>query len=74
MPALRACNYCFEAAVPLAVKIVEVNRWTLLGSFLGLLIGLLIIGAARLRAQATPVELQGTPFTINAGLRFDVPR
>src|SRR5258708_8618515 len=39
MPALRACNYCLQAALPVAAEAINVNRWTLLGSILGLLLG-----------------------------------
>lgn len=52
MPALRACNYCVEAAIPVVVEVVKVNRWTLLGSLLGLLAGVLVAAATRVRPPA----------------------
>ena len=42
LPALRACNYCVQAALPVAAEAIKVNRWTLLGSILGLLLGVIL--------------------------------
>src|SRR5260221_4692060 len=51
MPALRACNYCLQAALPVAAEAINVNRWTLLGSILGLLLGVILATLPRLRPQ-----------------------
>jgi hypothetical protein len=51
MPALRACNYCVQAALPVAAEAIKVNRWTLLGSILGLLLGVILAALPRLRPQ-----------------------
>jgi GAF domain-containing protein len=56
LPALRACNYCLEAALPVAGEAISVNRWTLLGSFLGLLLGVILALLPRLRPQQTPSQ------------------
>ena len=51
LPALRACNYCLAAAIPVAAEAVKVNRWTLAGTIVGLLAGLVIATLPRLRTQ-----------------------
>jgi GAF domain-containing protein len=56
MPALRACNYCIEAAIPVAAEAIKVNRWTFLGSMVGLLVGVVIAILSRLRP--TPPDSQ----------------
>ena len=52
LPALRACNYCVQAALPVVAEAIKVNRWTLLGSILGLVLGVILTAWLRLRPQA----------------------
>ena len=51
LPALRACHYCLPAALPVAAEVVNVNRWTLLGALLGLVLGVLVAAWRRVRPQ-----------------------
>jgi len=57
-PALSACNYCVEAAIPVALEIFRVNHWTLLGSLVGLLAGVVIEVLPRLRPPAPVVKIK----------------
>src|SRR5215218_723763 len=40
--AVQICGYCLEAALPLAGSLVNVNRWTIIGTIAGLVIGLVV--------------------------------